>query len=152
MTVTLSVTMALNQRGCTTEIEKCMWECNSTSSFNLKVLWFIIDWLLFFLLFLSGFFTGHQNCTRCQRKFPIIEYGDGCFYHSEKPILFEKNSVGTSASANLGVTPTTQSPAVPASPKSCKAWQRSKEETSKGQDKVMHREDKQNTHNLWVSE
>ncbi|KAA0198768.1 hypothetical protein FBUS_00487 [Fasciolopsis buskii] len=89
------------------------------------------------------------NCTRCQRKFPIIEYGDGCFYHSEKPILFEKNSVGTSASANLGVTPTTQSPAVPASPKSCKAWQRSKEETSKGQDKVMHREDKQNTHNLY---
>lgn len=89
------------------------------------------------------------NCTRCQRKFPIIEYGDGCFYHSEKPILFEKNSIGTSTSANLGVTSMTQSPAVPASPKSCKVWQRSKEETNKGQDKVVHREDKQNTHNLF---
>ncbi|TPP67645.1 hypothetical protein FGIG_02606 [Fasciola gigantica] len=84
-----------------------------------------------------------QNCTRCQRRFPIIELGDGCFYHSEKPILLEKHSTGTVTVAALGPMSTSQPPAGPVSPRTCKVWQRSKDDAGKSQ-KPVHREDRQN--------
>ncbi|KAG5451151.1 hypothetical protein CSKR_102680 [Clonorchis sinensis] len=34
-----------------------------------------------------------QSCIRCRRQFPIIEFGDGCFFHPEDPIPVAANDL-----------------------------------------------------------
>ncbi|KAF5401942.1 hypothetical protein PHET_04917 [Paragonimus heterotremus] len=34
-----------------------------------------------------------QNCSRCFSRFPIIQLGDGCFFHPDKPVPVETYSI-----------------------------------------------------------
>ncbi|CAL8080272.1 unnamed protein product [Calicophoron daubneyi] len=45
--------------------------------------WRLVYWKLWSVI-------NMESCSRCGRRFPIIELGDGCFYHPAKPVKLDR--------------------------------------------------------------